>query len=105
LEGRVGNPAGPDNPAEIEMLANGPAFPSIEMVRLPRESLDRLVRSTGQILTESLRQKAVTEELAKVGRQTAEMETEWSRFRKAAAGPLRRMAANPEFASITGTYN
>jgi two-component system chemotaxis sensor kinase CheA len=101
VEGHRTTPVAPNGASTPETPPPGPAFQPIEMVRLPSESLDRLVRSTGQILTESLRQRTVTEQLGKLGRHTAEMEGEWNRFRKASATPLRRLAANPEFSPVT----
>ena len=43
-----------------------PSEPRADMVRMPAEDLDRLVRSTGRILTESLQQASVTAELDEV---------------------------------------
>jgi two-component system chemotaxis sensor kinase CheA len=94
-EGRPGAAAAPETPAPSS------EFQPMEMVRLPGEDLDRLVRSTGQILTESLQQKTVTEQLGKLGREIAEMEAEWSRFRNLSAEPLRRLAKHPEFSTVT----
>jgi two-component system, chemotaxis family, sensor kinase CheA len=74
--------------------------PVEEMVRLPAENLDRLVRSTGQILSENLRQAEVGGELNALDGQILEMSEESVRFRKAATAPLWRLAAQPEFASV-----
>ena len=74
--------------------------PVEEMVRLPAENLDRLVRSTGQILSENLRQAQVSGELNALDGQIAEMSAESVRFRKAATAPLWRLAAQPEFSSV-----
>jgi two-component system, chemotaxis family, sensor kinase CheA len=74
--------------------------PVEEMVRLPAENLDRLVRSTGQILSENLRQAEVSGELNALDGQIADMSAESVRFRKAAAAPLWRLAAQPEFSSV-----
>jgi two-component system chemotaxis sensor kinase CheA len=86
---------------EPEPALPAPSFQPTEMVRLPGENLDRLVRSTGQIQAESQRQKTVTEELVALGRLIAEIESEYRRFRKASAEPLRRLAGTPEFSSLT----
>ncbi len=72
-----------------------------EMVRLPAENLDRLVRSTGLILMESLRQASVTGALDALDFQIAEMTAECVRFRKAWAAPLWRLASQPEYAAVT----
>jgi two-component system chemotaxis sensor kinase CheA len=72
----------------------------VEMVRLPAENLDRLVRSTGQILGESLRQSSVSGELDVLDHQIAEMAAECVRFRKAATAPLWRLASQPEYSAV-----
>lgn len=80
-----------------------PALPQVqpaEMVRLPGENLDRLVRSTAQILTESLRQASVAGELDALDDQIAEMAAECVRVRKASAPSLRRIANQPEFSPV-----
>ena len=77
-----------------------PAEPPVEMVRLPAENLDRLVRSTGQILTESLRQANITGELDALDGQIAEIAAECVRFRKASAAPLWRLASQPEYSAV-----
>jgi two-component system, chemotaxis family, sensor kinase CheA len=77
------------------------AEPRAELVRLPAENLDRLVRSTGQILTESLRQESVSGELDSLNAQIVEMEAECARFRKASTAFSWRLANQPEYASVT----
>jgi two-component system chemotaxis sensor kinase CheA len=72
----------------------------VEMIRLPAENLDRLVRSTGQILSESLRQAEVSGELNALDGQIAEMSAESVRLRKAANVSLWRLANQPEFSSV-----
>ena len=93
----IAEPGSPDGAAPAVSLA--PSQPA-EMVRLPAENLDRLVRSTGQILTESLRQTSVTAELDALDAHIAEMAVESGRFRKASAAALWRFASQPEFASV-----
>jgi two-component system chemotaxis sensor kinase CheA len=73
----------------------------MEMVRLPAENLDRLVRSTGQILTESQRQASVTEEIEGLASQIGEMAAECVRFRKASAALRWRLASQPGYAAVT----
>jgi len=70
-----------------------------EMVRLPAENLDRLVRSTGQIMTESQRQASVTEEIDALDGQIVEMATECTKFRKASAALRWRLASQPGYAA------
>jgi two-component system, chemotaxis family, sensor kinase CheA len=98
-------PPAPGNESPKETAEAAPAPPAglqpAEMVRLPAENLDRLVRSTGQILTESLRQESVTGELDALNGQIGEMEAECVRFRKASAAFRWRLANQPEYASVT----
>ena len=81
-------------------MAAKPAEQPVEMVRLPAENLDRLVRSTGQILTESLRQATLTGELEALGAQIAETGVECARFRKASAASLWRLSSQPEYSAV-----
>jgi two-component system, chemotaxis family, sensor kinase CheA len=91
-------PAGlPENAAEATpVLLAG--LQTVEMVRLPAENLDWLVRSTGQILSESLRQGSVSMELDALDGRIAEMATECVRFRKAA--PVSLLARQPEYSPV-----
>ncbi len=86
--------------AALTAIASAGLQPA-EMVRLPAENLDRLVRSTGLILMESLRQGSVTGELDALDFQISEVAAECVRFRKASAAPLWRLASQPEYASVT----
>lgn len=103
LENRETPIAGPvDLPAKPAIAAPAPQ-PNVqpaEMVRLPAENLDRLVRSTSQILTESLRQASVTAELDALDGQIAEMEAECIGFRKASAASSWRLASQPEYSLV-----
>jgi two-component system chemotaxis sensor kinase CheA len=87
----------PDAPASA-----GPLQPA-ETVRVSAENLDRLLRSSGQLLTETMRQGLVAERLKQLSRQVAGVEREWERVRKASAASLRRLNATPEFARV-GRY-
>lgn len=93
-------PAGFEEKAASAATLPAMGLQPVEMVRLPAENLDRLVRSTGMILTESLRQESVTGELDTLDQQIAEMTAECGRFRKASAAPLWRLAGQPEYASV-----
>jgi two-component system chemotaxis sensor kinase CheA len=96
---------GPSSKASSEASSEPPSEPGArllpaEMVRLPAENLDRLVRSTGQILAESLRQSTVTSELDQLDRQIAEMAVECVRFRKSASASLWRLTSLPEYSTV-----
>jgi two-component system chemotaxis sensor kinase CheA len=100
----LGDPAGMAESRRLPAAAETPApaaFPRTEMVRVAGDDLDRLVRSTGHILTESLGQTTVTLELVTLTSQIKEMEGECSRFRKACAASLRRFGGTAEFSSVT----
>jgi two-component system, chemotaxis family, sensor kinase CheA len=91
-------PAGsPENVARAALVPLKGLQP-VEMVRLPAENLDWLVRSTGQILSESLRQASVSMELDALDGRITEMATECVRFRKAA--PLSLLARQPEYSPV-----
>jgi two-component system chemotaxis sensor kinase CheA len=90
----AGLPENADGVAPVPLAGLQP----VEMVRLPAENLDWLVRSTGQILSESLRQASVSVELAALDGRIAEMATECVQFRKAA--PLSLLARHPEYSSV-----
>ncbi len=92
-------------PAKTAAAAPAPAAvpsgsPSADMVRMPAEHLDRLVRSTSRMLTESRRQAAITTELDILGSRIARMQMECAAFRKLSAARWRRLAAQPEYSSV-----
>ena len=70
------------------------------MLRLSAEHLDRLLRSSGQLLTESLRQDQVARELSELSRQVDELDREWESVRKVSAAHLNRLGTMPEFARL-----
>jgi len=98
---------GIEKPADEERAGKGTegapvpmGLQAAEMVRLPAENLDRLVRSTGQILTESQRQASVSAELDALEGQVGEMATECLRFRKASAALRWRLASQPGYSAM-----
>jgi two-component system chemotaxis sensor kinase CheA len=93
-----------DSPALSALAAPAPlaSAPPVEMVRLPAENLDRLVRSTGQILTESLRQASVTGELDALDGQIAHLAAECVRYRRASGAPSLRLSSHPGYTSQPG---
>jgi two-component system chemotaxis sensor kinase CheA len=87
-------------PARVPTSAVAAPPPPVEIVRLPSENLDRLVRSTSQILTESLRQAGVSGDIEQLDGEAAEWAAECARFRRSSSAPLRRLANQPEYSSI-----
>lgn len=75
--------------------AEGPAEPpraaiaAEETVRVRAVHLDRLLRTSDELLTETMTQRAVSQSLLSLDRQLAETEGVWCRFRKL-AGALSR---------------
>jgi two-component system chemotaxis sensor kinase CheA len=89
----------PGKEADVSPAAKAGSQP-VEMVRLPAENLDRLVRSASQILIESMQRASISRELDALHVQIAEMTAECLRFRKASAAPLRRLASQRDCASV-----
>ncbi|MBV9122003.1 MAG: response regulator, partial [Planctomycetes bacterium] len=93
-------PQAPEEVPERAAPAEGPApapalLPAAETVRVSADNLDRLLRSTGQLLTESLGQNLVARELAQLHRQITELHKEWEAVRYGAAGALRQLGDTP----------
>lgn len=86
--------------AVVAAPAPGERVQLTEMVRLPAENLDRLVRSTGQILTESLRQTNITAELAALDDQLAGVAAECVQYRKASSVSMGGAAIQPEYSAV-----
>jgi two-component system chemotaxis sensor kinase CheA len=91
-------------PTTARPAASPPTEPRTElrsdMVRMPVENVDRLVRATSRILTESLQQASVAGELDALDGQIAELVEECVRFRRASAAHLWRLGNQPECSSI-----
>ena len=71
-----------------------------DTVRLSAEHLDRLLRSSGQIVTESLRQDQVSRALAQLSLNIDEIDREWESVREVSAAHLHRLSATPEFTRV-----
>ena len=80
--------------APVVALADALIMP-VESVRLSAESLDRLLLSTGELVTESLQQDLVVQELNAMGRQISGIQSHWNYLKKA-MGSLRQLEATPE---------
>ena len=64
-----------------------------ETVRLSTVNLDRLLLSTSQLLTESLKQDSLARELNAIQQRLGVVEREWESLKRTAAGPLRSSAS------------
>jgi two-component system chemotaxis sensor kinase CheA len=68
-------------------------------VRVRALHLDRLLRSSNELLTETMNQRTVTEGLMDMDRRLAELDKQWRRVRKLSAG-LARDLGDPERAGM-----
>lgn len=96
--------AAPPKPVSHASASQRPAARGLaqanETVRLSTVNLDRLLQSTGELLTENLQQDSLTRELNGIHQQLAGVEQEWESLKRTAAGPLRRLGATPELAGL-----
>ena len=88
--------AEPAPPAATPAAAAG----QFDTVRLSTEHLDRLLRSSGQLVTESLRQDQVSRALAELSRDIDEIDREWESVREVSAAHLHRLSGTPEFTRV-----
>lgn len=86
LEAAIAAAASPPEPA-VEAAPEPPraAIAAEESVRVRAIHLDRLLRTSDELLTETMNQRAVTEGLMVLDRQLGESEGVWLRYRKLAA--------------------
>jgi two-component system chemotaxis sensor kinase CheA len=85
--------------------APSPPVAQLEMVRLNVTSLDRIVNSAGQLLTESLRQNQVTQNLLQLREHLSETALERERARKAGARVFQKLDSSPELAPVARYVN
>ncbi|HSV30089.1 MAG TPA: response regulator [Candidatus Omnitrophota bacterium] len=80
-------PAPPPAPEPIEP----PKAPVVadETVRVRAVHLDRLLRTSNELLTETMNQRAVTDQLIDVDRRLAELDKQWRRLRKMSGAMAR----------------
>lgn len=71
-----------------------------DTVRISVESLDRLLRSAGQLLTESQRQELVSRELTRLVRRTEDLDAACVRARLTSGGLLRSGTSESELAPL-----
>jgi two-component system chemotaxis sensor kinase CheA len=78
-----------------------PALETFETVRIAARNFDGLLRSAGGLLTESLRDNQVTDQLNGMAKQLAVMEKEAESVHRSAAASLRRIGAGREFSRVS----
>ncbi|MDA8231718.1 MAG: response regulator [Magnetospirillum sp.] len=69
-----------------------------ETVRVRAVHLDRLLRTSNELLTETLNQRSVTDRMIDIDRRLADLDKQWHRVRKVSASIARELG-NPERAS------
>lgn len=95
LDAAVPSPAPADAPEPPRQ-----AVAAEETVRVRAIHLDRLLRSSDEILTETMNQRRVSENLLALDRDLADAETTWRRFRKLAAGIARETGDEDHLAAL-----
>ena len=83
----------------------GPTRAALDTVRLNAESLDRIVSSSGQLMTENLRQNQVTRKLRDIRRHLSDTAAERERVRKSAAREFRQLEGSPALATAARYLN
>ncbi len=83
--------------AALAAALESPPIQPIETVRVQAASLDRLLSSSGRLLSESLSQDRVSRQLSYLARDIRRFERDWDRLREASFLPLKRL---PELASL-----
>ncbi|MGH9144220.1 MAG: Hpt domain-containing protein, partial [Vicinamibacterales bacterium] len=84
--------------------APGPVAP-VDTLRLNAESLDRIVSSAGQLLSDSLRQNEVTRQLRQVSAHLSETASERDRVRASRARIFQQLDSSPELAATARYVN
>lgn len=91
------SPPEPEPEPELDL----PAAPVVaeETVRVRAVHLDRLLRNSNELLTETMNQRALTDQMVLVDRQLVDIDKQWRRVRKMASA-LARRSEDPERASV-----
>lgn len=89
---RIPDPVCQPEPPKMPVVAE-------ETVRVRALHLDRLLRSSNELLTETMNQRNVTDGLLEIDRRLTEVDKQWRRLRKLAAGVARELG-DPERATV-----
>ncbi|MGE5546061.1 MAG: response regulator [Solirubrobacterales bacterium] len=104
IEAAIPAPAAPVSPkpalrpeprTEVEPAPAASPVVAEETVRVRAVHLDRLLRTSNELLTETMNQRAVTEQLIEVDRRLADADKQWRRVRKLAVS-IARTLDDPE---------
>lgn len=95
----------PIEAAERRVPAALAPIAQIDTLRVNAESLDRIVSTAGQLLTETLRQNHVTQELRHMSQQLTDTAGERDRARTAGARVFQQLDSSPELAAAARYVN
>ncbi|HEX4346898.1 MAG TPA: response regulator, partial [Vicinamibacterales bacterium] len=101
-------PAAPANATQTvtsQPAAAMPAEAPLDTLRLNAASLDRIVTSAGQLLTESLRQDSVADALQQISQRLAESASEGARARRGGRRIFQNLDSSPELAPVSRYVN
>ncbi|MDO8606659.1 MAG: response regulator [Phaeospirillum sp.] len=79
-------------PAPVEEVERPVSARADETVRVRAVHLDRLLRSSNELLTETMIQRQLTQQLVDIDRSLADFDKQWRRVRKVASGMIREAA-------------
>jgi len=82
----IETPPPPPAPDPVTPPEPAPVRTSEDSVRVKAVHLDRLLRTSNELLTETLNQRGVTDHLIEIDRGLVELERRWRRVRKAVVG-------------------
>ena len=106
-DGATGNvvkapsPVAPD-PGEVGITALRPKRKAeSETLRVRADNLDRVMRSSGQLLAEGFQQEILSRQLRALSRHVDSIQRDSMRFRNVAGSALRRLAETPEYSRVT----
>lgn len=89
------------DPGEISVTALRPKRTTeLETLRVRADNLDRVMRSSGQLLAEGFQQEILGRELRALSRRVDAIQRDSLRFRNIAGSALRRLAETPEYSRI-----
>ncbi|MBI3445751.1 MAG: response regulator [Magnetospirillum sp.] len=97
-------PAPADEPQSVPAPTSATVIRAEETVRVRAEHLDRLLRSTNELLTETMNQRQVTHSMIEIDRGLREFERGWRRARKGSTSVLREMGEYERAAALERQY-
>lgn len=77
-----------------------PSVAGSETVRIEAQRLDQLMRTTGALLTENLRQETLGESIVDVHRSATTLHRDWAHVRSETSTVLRQLREQPEYVRL-----